>query len=179
MFTVCIIRVFSYCGQLIVRAFTTIMGMVIKLNASELIIKQEKIIQSNINLIGNEVLEILRFINGFCLSPLGEDLLFELRVVLNELIVNAVIHGNKKDASKQVKISYGITRTRSLFFAVEDDGEGYDYRCHLDKGDEGARKIACENLEHCGRGMLLVKGLCEKVEFNKKGNRVLVVKKLF
>jgi serine/threonine-protein kinase RsbW len=34
------------------------------------------------------------------------------------------------------------------------------------------------NLEETGRGMIIVERLCDKVEVNRKGNRITVVKKL-
>ncbi len=148
------------------------------MNSTEPIIRMEKTIQSNIDLVGREVKEILRFINNSYNRHIEEDIMFELRVILNELMVNAVIHGNKNDLSKHVRISFGITDRNNVFFTVEDDGEGYDYKFLLDGLEESTRKIAFENLKDCGRGILIVKGLCEKMEFNKKGNRIFVMKQL-
>lgn len=150
--------------------------MVFKLNLTEPVVRREKIIESNIDLVGREVKDILHFINNSYNRHIEDDILFELRVVLNELMVNAVIHGNKNDSSKHIKISYGITERNNVFFTVEDDGEGYDYKFLLDGLEESTKTIAFENLRDCGRGILIVKGLCEKMEFNQKGNRIFIMK---
>ena len=56
---------------------------------------------------------------------------FELKVILNELILNAIKHGNKNEFSKKVKISVSISKSGYVFFLIEDEGEGYDYKCKL------------------------------------------------
>lgn len=114
-------------------------------------------------------------------GKLDECVSFELRLILNELVLNAIKHGNKCDIGKSVKISVGMLKDHHVVLAVEDEGEGYDYStvysctgvtdCILDEDD-------IFSMKETGRGMLLVKNLCDRIKFNKKGNRVIILKKV-
>lgn len=48
---------------------------------------------------------------------------------ISELIKNAIIHGNKEDKSKKIKISYGFG-THKAHIIIEDQGNGFQ---HLEK----------------------------------------------
>jgi len=140
-------------------------------------------IPSNVDIVGITVKEIIQYLEAVC-GYIDDDVLFDLRVILNELILNAIIHGNKADMNKYVKITTGLAKGNYIYMVVTDDGEGYDYEYLLKK---------CEILKKCevpyddyninylsetGRGILIIKSLCEKVKFNEKGNKVVVLKKL-
>jgi len=61
-------------------------------------------------------------------SDVSEDVLFEIKVILNELLQNA-INTVIKNASKSVEVSVGITADNHVYLIVEDEGEGYDLDC--------------------------------------------------
>jgi serine/threonine-protein kinase RsbW len=123
------------------------------------------------------VKDILKFLCDSS-DAINEEILFEIKVILNELLQNAVKHGNKDDSSKSVKVCAGITASNSVYFIIEDEGEGYDCGCICDE-EGGPDEMAdiCD-LKESGRGMLIVSSLCDKIRFNKKGNKVIVLKKL-
>jgi len=73
------------------------------------------------------VKDIMKFLSDS--SDVSEDVLFEIKVILNELLQNAIKHGNKEDASKSVEVSVGITADNHVYLIVEDEGEGYDLDC--------------------------------------------------
>jgi len=109
---------------------------------------------------------------------LNECDLFEVKVILNELILNAIKHGNKEDDKKFIKICAGLKNQRDLFIVIEDSGEGYDYNDVLAiPVCTGSEQEICD-LKETGRGLLIVKNLCDKIKFNKKGNKVIVVKSI-
>jgi serine/threonine-protein kinase RsbW len=99
--------------------------------------------------------------------------LFEIKVVLDELLQNAIIHGNNKDSSKQVKIRTGINNSH-VYFIVEDEGEGFESNCI---GQSESILDICD-LKESGRGILIVKSLCDSVKFNSRGNKIVVLKRL-
>lgn len=108
-----------------------------------------------------------------------ENTLFEIKVILNELLTNAVKHGSKSDCSRYVKVSARIMDNCLFLLEVEDDGEGCDYKSTL---HEAQNQCCCENIfdiKETGRGLLLVKNLCDSIQFNMKGNRVTIEKELF
>ena len=90
---------------------------------------------------------------------------------LQELVTNAMEHGNKFAPQTQVKID--ITLRENCFFArIEDEGEGFDWRqklnCEMDL--EGK----CER----GRGITMTELAADHVLYNEKGNVVYMLKKL-
>ena len=102
--------------------------------------------------------------NGF-----NEEDIFAVHLALEEALINAIKHGNKMDAGKDVKIDYSVCSDK-VDIIMTDDGEGFnpdtvpDPRC----GDNIYRLG--------GRGLLLIRSYMDVVEFNKKGNRVHMVK---
>lgn len=112
-------------------------------------------------------------------GTMDECTLFELRVILNELVLNAVKHGNKEDDGKCVVIVAGITKNEDIFLVVKDAGEGYDYKCIMQQYENLEDSlIDISDIKETGRGILIVKSLCDRIRFNKKGNKVMVVKKM-
>lgn len=105
-------------------------------------------------------------------GEIDEDTIFELKVIINEILVNAIMHGNNRDAAKSVRIDAGLTENDSVLLIIEDEGLGYDYSevC-------GHRSDPLEMVES-GRGMKIVEGLCEKVKVNKRGNKIMIVKRI-
>lgn len=129
---------------------------------------------TNIRTLIEEILKFL-FDEGICTK---QDILFEIKVILYELIQNAICHGNKNDAVKSVKLNVK-TEGDTICIIVEDEGEGYNFKQLLNsiKDDESINCDVCD-LKESGRGMILVTNLSKKISFNAKGNRVEVIKRL-
>lgn len=136
-----------------------------------------KCIPSCINRIGEMVADILESIEK-SYGQVDECALFDLRVVLNEILLNAIKHGNRGDETKLVKVYTGITSEGYALIAVEDEGSGYDYGCIC----SGHNPIAADHdicdCKENGRGIMIVKSLCDSVEVNARGNKITVLKKL-
>ena len=94
---------------------------------------------------------------------------FAVQLALEEAFVNAVNHGNKTDPAKQVHFSWLIERNL-IRFQVEDEGEGFDPDSVPDPTDEEHIMVAS------GRGVLLIRGFMDRVDFNEKGNSVFMEK---
>ena len=134
-------------------------------------------IVSSINSVGVAVSDVIGNIQANY-GPLEECTQFELTVVLNELLLNAVKHGNKADESKRVKVKAGVTNNGFACLIVEDEGCGYDHDCLCKSKANCAGEDDICNVMESGRGILIVKNLCDKVKVNDKGNKVVVLKKL-
>ena len=94
---------------------------------------------------------------------------WELRLVLEEAIVNGLKHGNRGDASKQVRVRY-LVRSEGVFADVEDEGPGFDPSAVADPTDP-------ENLERpCGRGLLLMRHYATWMRYHGRGNRLSLCK---
>ena len=127
--------------------------------------------QSDIYKVNDIVDNSLRFLkNNFPL--LNDNNLMEFRLIFCELLFNAVIHGNKQDAGKNVFFSINVTGgyVNSI---VSDEGNGFDYNKAL--------KISCmaENIFlESGRGIRLVKSLVDRLDFDTNGSTVKFCKKV-
>jgi anti-sigma regulatory factor (Ser/Thr protein kinase) len=93
-------------------------------------------------------------------AAMNDETRFYLKVVLSELITNSFKYGG--GSQNQVKVEVDVD-DGSLVVTVDDGGRGIDPtaigRC-ADIYSEG------------GRGLAIVKGLCNSVELNPAGNRV-------
>ena len=134
-------------------------------------------VPSSINCIGTVVEELIDNLKN-SYGDVKECTLFELKVILNEVLVNAIRHGNKEDEKKHVKIEAGISGQGVMLIMVEDEGCGYDFvnTCNC-------RKPFCEGIDpldisECGRGIMIVKSLCDSVKVNAKGNKIIIYKNI-
>ena len=95
---------------------------------------------------------------------------FGVRLALEEALVNAIKHGNGLDPDKTVRVNC-LIEDDLLRVEIEDQGPGFNM-CEVPD------PTAEENLERpCGRGIMLIKSFMTNVEYNAKGNRVVLEKK--
>lgn len=127
--------------------------------------------------IGGVVNQILKFVENYY-HGISEGSVFELKVILNELLFNAVKHGNKFDSNKEVRICVLNSSSNVIQIVIRDCGAGFDYTYVTNNRQDHKE---CDNffmLKESGRGLLIVKSLCHSIRFNKKGNLISVTKKL-
>jgi anti-sigma regulatory factor (Ser/Thr protein kinase) len=123
-----------------------------------------------------------------------------VRMALNEIIINAIEHGNlnitfneKSEAQekgeyfaliasrqenprysdRKVAVEYSIDAKRAVYL-ITDEGDGFD---HASMNDRAIEAINEEMIAH-GRGISIVKSVFDSVQYNRKGNQVLLVKNL-
>ena len=86
-------------------------------------------------------------------------------VSVTEAVNNAIVHGNKEDKNKKVRLALKQNK-KSVRFIVEDEGMGFDHNNLPDPTNP-------KNLEKVkGRGIFLIKSLSDKTTF-KQGGRVV------
>ena len=86
-------------------------------------------------------------------------------VSVTEAVNNAIVHGNKEDKNKKVRLGLKQNK-KSVRFIVEDEGMGFDHNTLPDPTNP-------KNLEKVkGRGIYLIKSLSDKTTF-KQGGRVV------
>ncbi len=94
---------------------------------------------------------------------------FALRLVLEESLVNAHVHGNRRDLARSITASWSLSPDR-IIVEVEDEGGGFDPSCVPDPTEE-------HNLEiPSGRGLVLIRAYMDEVSHNDRGNRVTMVR---
>ncbi|MGZ3763209.1 MAG: ATP-binding protein [Mucilaginibacter sp.] len=95
----------------------------------------------------------------------SEDTFANMMTCLNEIAINAIVHGNKLDENKKVIVNAEVDAKR-VIWTITDEGPGFDY-------DHLPDPTAEENLENLtGRGVFIVKQLADQCIFNSKGNEV-------
>ena len=86
-------------------------------------------------------------------------------VSVTEAVNNAIVHGNKEDKNKKVRLGLKQNK-KSVRFIVEDEGMGFDHNTLPDPTNP-------KNIEKVkGRGIFLIKSLSDKTTF-KQGGRVV------
>jgi serine/threonine-protein kinase RsbW len=117
---------------------------------------------------GHEVQE--RILNLLQEREFSAKDLFGVKLALEEAIVNAIKHGNRMDPSKSVRVRCELDDER-VQILVEDEGLGFDPSDVPDPTE-------VENLEKpSGRGLMLMRAFMTTVEYNARGNRVLLEKR--
>lgn len=127
-----------------------------------MVYKIETKVHSDIFDIKNVVDEILAKIK----DRINEDIFFNTKIILNELIINGVLHGNKQDVEKDICVKLMINNS-CIIIEIKDEGSGIIYK-----------QKTCGDYDLCesGRGLMLVEGLSDK--FAIDGNRVTCIQYL-
>lgn len=118
---------------------------------------------SDLCVIRNFVQDVLEKLNKVIND---ETVMFDVRLILNELMANGVIHGNNFDKDKCIKLSVEVIGDL-VRIEVTDEGQGFE--CDLKSYDP--LELKC-----CGRGLILVNGLSDELYVDK--NRIVAVKYL-
>jgi len=96
--------------------------------------------------------------------------IFSVRLAAEEALVNAIIHGNRLDAEKQVRICCRIA-PELVRIEVTDEGEGFNPANIPDPTNP-------ERIEYPrGRGVMLMRTFMSRVEYSDSGKSVLMEKR--
>ncbi|MDR1061906.1 MAG: ATP-binding protein [Clostridiales bacterium] len=82
-------------------------------------------IQASIKNLRNTVSDVLAYYEAV-FGDMSEATYTELKVILNELLINAIKHGSKEDEGKHINVIADLTADKYALLVVEDEGEGYD-----------------------------------------------------
>ncbi len=83
-----------------------------------------------------------------------------VEIAMNEAFNNALLHGNKNNGLKKIKLSHEINSEKMLQFSVLDEGIGFDL-----KRTESFLANQKSDTEG-GRGILFMKSLSEKFSYS-------------
>lgn len=92
----------------------------------------------------------------------------DFKIVVRELVINGIEHGNKSDSSKVVKCEIKKVGNLRFNIEVEDEGNGFDYS-KLDF------KMPEDPEQHRNRGIPLINTLSDQIDFNENGNKINVI----
>ncbi|RUM76345.1 MAG: ATP-binding protein [Sulfurovum sp.] len=100
-------------------------------------------------------------------KSLSESKKSNIVLVVQEMVTNAIIHGNKSIKSKEVFLSLKIIENTSITFTIEDEGLGLSSL----PSKEEAKKM--DYLQEGGRGLKLAVLLSDDIQI--KENKVILV----
>ncbi len=94
---------------------------------------------------------------------------FRIQMAIEEAVVNAIEHGNKRDLEKKVHLIFHVTPAKANLTII-DQGAGFDHRNVADPTTEELVD------QPRGRGVMLMRELMDEANFNDVGNAVTLVK---
>ncbi len=89
---------------------------------------------------------------------LPESLLMDMRLAIEEAVINCMRHGNEFSPDKEVLIEYSADKN-GIEIRMVDEGDGFDY----------------ENTE--GKGLKLIRHIMDEVKFDRGGAEIVMIKK--
>jgi len=98
-------------------------------------------------------------------AKINSEVYGKMLIATVEAVNNAIVHGNKEDDTKEVKVDFIVNDDQISIF-IEDQGPGFNFYNVPDP-------TTPENIENIhGRGVYLMKHLADDVMFHGNGNRV-------
>ncbi|NJM59838.1 MAG: anti-sigma regulatory factor [Oscillatoriales cyanobacterium RU_3_3] len=109
----------------------------------------------------------------------------ELRLGLQEALVNAAKHGNNLDPSKTVGVRFSIVQNQ-YWWVISDEGSGFKAPCSCNINEEldcGEIHTPDESIlphveNECGRGLFILYQIFDRVEWNDRGTELRLCKEL-
>jgi len=112
---------------------------------------------------------VQEFLNKLKTLQLTNDELFDIKLCLNEALINAMKHGHQFDPRLFVEVRAQVKDDR-LIIEVKDQGQGFDLKKFPNPTDTA-------NLyKYSGRGVFLIKKLMDEVEHFDCGRGIKMVK---
>lgn len=108
-----------------------------------------------------------------------EEQCFDIKVILSELLQNAIRHGNVMDHSKNIDLDILLDDDSTIEITVADEGCGFNVPQTIRNRNRKALETKdVVEMDEFGRGLLIIRSLCDDVHFNHRGNQVTVRKSL-
>ncbi|HVN79768.1 MAG TPA: ATP-binding protein [Terriglobia bacterium] len=134
----------------------------------KLVLRFRTTIQADVNAISPVVEHVMETAARMgCIA--GKEL--EVETALREALANAIVHGCKKDACKQVELCVACDEDRGMLIVVRDPGEGFD-------PTKIANPTVGQNIfQSHGRGIYLISQLMDEVRLQRGGTEIHMLKK--
>jgi serine/threonine-protein kinase RsbW len=97
----------------------------------------------------------------------------EVRLGLQEALVNAAKHGNNLDPCKKVLVHFSLVSDQ-YWWVISDQGSGFAPSA---ESKSESSKIPCEERE-CGRGLYILYQIFDEVHWNHQGTELRLCKQV-
>lgn len=116
------------------------------------------------------------------LAEIPDSFQAELRLGLQEALVNAAKHGNKLDPSKTIVVRFSIVKNQ-FWWIISDQGSGFKPPCSCrNLKREEAHSLQESELpvddHECGRGLYILHQIFDQVEWNHQGTELTLCKEI-
>ncbi|QQE65841.1 ATP-binding protein [Leptolyngbya sp. BL0902] len=98
----------------------------------------------------------------------------EIRLGLQEALVNAAKHGNGLDPSKQVSVKYTATGSH-FWWVIADQGQGFSHPCPCTEFTYDECK---SHVSDCGRGLYILHQIFDQVNWCSGGRELHLNKRI-
>ncbi|MGF1499460.1 MAG: ATP-binding protein [Elainellaceae cyanobacterium] len=106
------------------------------------------------------------------LADVPEKLRSEVRLGLQEALVNAAKHGNKLDPNKTIAVQFFLVGNQH-WWIISDQGSGFSKS--LSESSECCQNVPFESQE-CGRGLFILNQVFDKVQWDQGGTELRLCK---
>jgi len=139
---------------------------------SVVLLFKREIVGANTQMVRELVREIMNRIEAW--HHLEEEEDYEFRLIINELIVNGIVHGNKCFNDKVLTVIVHALDDNTISICIRDQGRGFNYK-EIEKGIFPCDSFA---LLERGRGLKIVQSICDDIKFSKNGSWISVKKSI-
>ena len=108
------------------------------------------------------------------LANVPSELQSEIRLGLQEALVNAAKHGNKLDPSKTIVVQFSATK-EEYSWVISDQGSGFDPQCNCQSSYN--INLPSEEAEN-GRGLCILHLIFDQVHWNSRGTQLKLCKQI-
>lgn len=117
-------------------------------------------LSSEMRLVDQVIRESQKFLKQYGISEFSG-----FKLVLRELLNNAIEHGNYNIAERPVLCNIDYIGDKRFKISVQDEGKGFDFNNLVMALPDNPRQIR-------NRGYALINAFSDQIDFNDKGNRV-------
>jgi serine/threonine-protein kinase RsbW len=132
-------------------------------SSKDLVLKVDKTLPADVNKISPVVGEIMEVVNQMGCAA-GQE--WEIELALREALANAIEHGGRRDASKQIECCVACDHERGMLIVVRDPGKGFD------PASIPTPTVGQNIFLTSGRGIYLINQLMDEVRFEKGGTEI-------
>lgn len=136
------------------------------------ILFNKKITGCESSIIRSMIQEMMNCIKSW--KALSDDDEYEFQLILNELIANGTVHGNKGLCTKAIIALIEAIDLETICITIQDEGTGFNYKDIFN----GAYPCDLSLYSERGRGLKLIKLICDDIAFNQSGNQIRISKSI-
>ena len=112
------------------------------------------------------------------IADVPEKWQLEVRLGLQEALVNAAKHGNNLDPGKTVLVEFFVLDDQH-WWVISDQGSGFEPVCCSALNDNlDDAKLSIDEVNECGRGLYILRQVFDQVHWSSEGTELRLCKRV-